>query len=373
MTACYLDHNATTPLGLPAREAMARAIEAAGSVTGNASSVHGFGRDARKIVEDARQKVAELAGVAPANVIFTSGGSEANNTILRGVNSDRVITSAIEHASVLDARPEAARIAVDADGVVDVSELADMLSNAEGRVLVSVMAANNETGAVQPIAEISKLCKDAGAILHVDAIQWAGKRPLFEITAYADALTLSAHKFNGPSGVGAIIVKDGVAFEPLIRGGGQERRRRAGTENIIGIAGFGAAAEAAINGGRDFSKIAQLRDRIENELSNDAKFHGNNGDRLANTTCIGMPGVSAETQVMAFDLAGIAVSAGSACSSGKVEPSHVLIAMGVSKQEAAEAVRVSLGLSSTMDEVEKFIETWRSLRARTRKDAEAAA
>ena len=369
MTACYLDHNATTPLGLPAREAMARAME----VTGNASSVHGFGRDARKIVEDARAKIAELAGIAPANVIFTSGGSEANNAILRGVNSESVITSAVEHASVLDAHPDALRIPVDTDGVVDVNALSTMLSKTDGRALVSVMAANNETGVVQPIAGISKLCKDAGAVLHVDAIQWAGKRPLFEITAYADVLTLSAHKFNGPSGVGAIVVKDGVAFEPLIRGGGQERRRRAGTENIIGIAGFGAAAEAAINGVRDFSKIAQLRDRIENELSNDAKFYGSNSDRLANTTNIGMPGVSAETQVMAFDLAGIAVSAGSACSSGKVEPSHVLMAMGVSKQEAAEAVRVSLGPSTSVDEVEKFIETWRGLRLRTRKDAEAAA
>lgn len=369
MTACYLDHNATTPLGLPAREAMARAM----AVTGNASSVHGFGRDVRKIVEDARARVAELAGIAPANVIFTSGGSEANNTILRGVAADTVITSSIEHASVLDARADALRTPVDAVGVVDVDALADMLSKAGDRALVSVMAANNETGTVQPVADISRLCKDAGALLHVDAIQWAGKRPLFEIAAYADALTLSAHKFNGPAGVGAIIVKDGVAFEPLIKGGGQERRRRAGTENVIGIAGFGAAAEAALNRVRDFAEIAELRDRIESELADDAKFYGAEADRLANTTCIGMPGVSAETQVMAFDLAGIAVSAGSACSSGKVEPSHVLIAMGVAKQEAAEAVRVSLGMSTTAEEVEKFIKAWRDLRARTRKDAEAAA
>lgn len=369
MTACYLDHNATTPLGLPAQGAMARAME----VTGNASSVHGFGREARKIVEDARARVAELAGIAPANVIFTSGGSEANNTILRGVAADTIITSAVEHASVLDASPDAARTPVGADGGVDVDALSEMLSKTDGRALVSVMAANNETGVVQPVAEISKLCKDAGAILHVDAIQWAGKRPLFEITAYADVLTLSAHKFNGPSGVGAILVKDGIAFEPLIKGGGQERRRRAGTENVIGVAGFGAAAEAAVNGVRDFGKLAELRDRIESELAGDAKFYGGNADRLANTTCIGMPGVSAETQVMAFDLSGIAVSAGSACSSGKVEPSHVLIAMGVSKQEAAEAVRVSLGTSTTADEVEKFIKAWRDLRARTRKDAEAAA
>ncbi len=369
MTACYLDHNATTPLGMPAREAMARAME----VTGNPSSVHGPGRDTRKIVEDARVQVAELAGIAPANVIFTSGGSEANNTLLCGIGADTVMTSAVEHASVLDAAPDAGRIPVDANGVVDLAALRDMLKDAAGRTLVSVMAANNETGVVQPIAEVAALCKDAGALLHVDAIQWAGKRPLYEITADADALTLSAHKLRGPQGCGAIVVKDGVAFAPLIRGGGQERRRRAGTENIIGIAGFGAASTAAMDGLREFPKLAALRDRIENDLDGDAKVYGAGADRLANTTCIAMPGVGAETQVMAFDLEGIAVSAGSACSSGKVEPSHVLIALGLAKTEAAEAVRVSLGPDTSEDEVVRFIEVWRKLRARTAKSAEAAA
>lgn len=368
MTACYLDHNATTPLGMPARDAMARAIE----VTGNPSSVHGAGRDARKIVEDARASVAELAGIAPANVIFTSGGSEANNTILRGVAADTVITSAVEHASVLDAVPDALRIPVDADGVVRLDALALALEGAEGRTLVSVMAANNETGVVQPIAEVSALCNDAGALLHVDAIQWAGKRPLFEITAYADAVSLSAHKLQGPAGAGVILIKDGVAFEPLVRGGGQERRRRAGTENVIGIAGFGAAAAAAQTGLPEYARITALRDRIEGELSDNARFYGQGADRLANTTCIAMPGVSAETQVMAFDLAGIAVSAGSACSSGKVEPSHVLLAMGLSKDEAAQAIRVSLGPDSTEADVDKFIAAWHDLYRRTSRAGEAA-
>ncbi len=369
MTACYLDHNATTPLGMPAREAMARAME----VTGNASSVHGPGRDVRRIVEDARAQVAELAGIAPANVVFTSGGSEANNTVLRGIGADAVVTSAVEHASVLDAVPDAGRIPVDANGVVDLTAFKDMLKDVDGRTLVSVMAANNETGVVQPIAEIAALCKERDALLHVDAIQWAGKRPLYEVTAYADALTLSAHKLRGPQGCGAIVVKDGIAFEPLIRGGGQERRRRAGTENIVGIAGFGAACEAALDGVREFPKLAGLRDRIENDLGSEARVYGAGADRLANTTCVAMPGVSAETQVMAFDLEGIAVSAGSACSSGKVEPSHVLIAMGLDKETAAEAIRVSLGPDTTEDEIGRFIEAWRKLRTRTAKSAEAAA
>jgi cysteine desulfurase len=366
--ACYLDHNATTPLCHAAGEAMVRAME----VTGNASSVHGAGRDARKIIEDARAQVAELAGIAAANVIFTSGGSEANNTILRGVAADVVITSAVEHASVMDAVPNAVRIAVDADGVVDPGQLRDALADVQGQALVSVMAANNETGVVQPIAEISEIVKDAGALLHVDAIQWAAKRPLFEITAYAHAVSLSAHKFGGPQGVGAIIVKDGVAFEPLVRGGGQERRRRAGTENIIGIAGFGAAASAAMQSLPVFLKLAALRDEIESALGADAKIYGAKTDRLANTTCIAMPGVSAETQVMAFDLAGIAVSAGSACSSGKVEPSHVLLAMGANEREAAEAIRVSLGSGSTAEDVQKFIAAWRDIHVRAGRKGEAA-
>ncbi|MEX0694614.1 MAG: cysteine desulfurase family protein [Rhodospirillales bacterium] len=364
--ACYLDHNATTPLGDAARAAMTRAM----AVTGNASSVHGFGRAQRRIIEDARASVAELAGVAPANVIFTSGGSEANNTIIRGIAADRRITSAIEHASVLDADPMAARVPVSADGVVDVEVLEKILGETAGPVLVSIMAANNETGVVQPIADIARIVHAAGGRLHVDAIQWAAKRPLFEISAFADVLVISAHKFGGPQGSGAIIVKDGVAFEPLLRGGGQERRRRSGTENSIGIAGFGAAAKAALAGAGCYAALGGLRDAIETALDGQAKFYGAGAERLANTTCIGMPGVSAETQVMAFDLAGIAVSAGSACSSGKVEPSHVLLAMGASKQEAAEAVRVSLGPATTEAEIEKFISVWRALRART--EAEAA-
>ncbi len=363
--ACYLDHNATTPLRDAAKEAMACAIE----VTGNASSVHRFGRDQRKIIEDARQQVANLADVSPANVIFTSGGSEANNTVLRGIATSTRITSTIEHASVLDADSAAIRIDVDGNGLFDLDALQATLGDLDAPALVSVMAANNETGVIQPIAKIAQIVREHDGRLHVDAIQWAGKLPLFELTVLADAVTISAHKLGGPQGVGAIIVRDGVPFEPIVKGGGQERRRRAGTENAIGIAGFGAACEAAALDQAHYAELVTFRDKIEADLGAQARVYGDKATRLNNTTCIGMPGVSAETQVMAFDLAGIAISAGSACSSGKVEPSHVLIAMGIDHDEAAEAVRVSLGWSSTMQDAERFIDVWQSLRSRTASEA----
>jgi len=363
--ACYLDHNATTPLRDAAKQAMARAME----VTGNASSVHGFGRDQRKVIEDARQQVADLASVSPANVIFTSGGSEANNTVLQGIAASACVTSTIEHASVLDADGSALRVGVDRNGLFDLGVLRQTLEGLEAPVLVSVMAANNETGVIQPVAEIAEIVRAHGGRLHVDAIQWAGKLPLFELTVLADAVTISGHKLGGPQGAGAIIVRDGVPFEPIVKGGGQERRRRAGTENAIGIAGFGAACEAAASDHAHYAMLATFRDKIEAELDDHAKVYGAEAPRLNNTTCIGMPGVSAETQVMAFDLAGIAVSAGSACSSGKVEPSHVLLAMGVAHDEAAEAVRVSFGWSSTMRDAERFIAAWQNLRSRTASEA----
>lgn len=363
--ACYLDHNATTPLRDAAKQAMARAME----VTGNASSVHGFGRDQRKIIEDARQQVGDLAAVSPANVIFTSGGSEANNTVLRGVAASTRMTSTIEHASILDVDSDAVRIAVDGNGLLNLDVLSKTLEDIADPALVSVMAANNETGVIQPVAEIAEIVRSHGAKLHVDAIQWAGKLPLFELTVLADAVTISAHKLGGPQGVGAIIVREGVPFEPIVKGGGQERRRRAGTENAIGIAGFGAACEAAAADHANYAALATCRDKIETELGDHARIYGANVARLNNTTCIGMPDVSAETQVMAFDLAGIAVSAGSACSSGKVEPSHVLLAMGIDHDEAAEAVRVSFGWSSTMQDAERFIAAWQSLRSRTASEA----
>lgn len=364
-THVYMDHNATTPLCHAARDAMMRAMD----VTGNASSVHGFGRTQRKIVEDAREKVAALAGVSVANVVFTSGGSEANNAILRSATVGGCAVSEIEHASVLNANGDAKRIPVTSDGMVDLDKLGEIMSALGDKPWISVMAANNETGVVQPIEAIASMVHGAGGRLHVDAVQAAGKLALPPIVALADAISLSAHKIGGPQGVGALIIKDGVVFEPTVRGGGQERRRRAGTENTIGIAGFGAACSIANDLLECQAQIGARRDRLEMALGSLAEVYGANAKRLANTSCLRMPGVSAETQVMAFDLAGIAVSAGSACSSGKVEPSHVLLAMGVPESSAGEAIRVSLGMETTDQDVDTFIDVWRRIQARAGSEA----
>jgi len=361
----YLDHNATTPLRPEAKVAMARAMEG----VGNASSVHGFGRAQRRLVEDAREAVAALCSAQPANVVFTSGGSEANNTILRGTDARTVLVSAIEHASVLDARHDRNIIPVNTDGVIDLAALADLLAEAEGPVLVSVMAVNNETGVIQPIEQVAEVVHGAGGKLHVDAVQAAGKIALQPIVQAADWIAVSAHKMGGPVGAGALIVREARPFEPLIKGGGQERRRRAGTENVVAIAGFGAAATAAADLSQAVA-LSALRDQVESEIAGDAKFYGAGAPRVGNTLCVGMPGVTAETQVMSLDLAGIAVSAGSACSSGKVEPSHVLLAMGASAEESMETVRVSFGWSSQPSDAVRFVDAWRQIRKRA---TEAAA
>lgn len=363
----YLDNNATTPLRPEAKEAMMRAMD----VPGNPSSVHGFGQAQRRIVEDAREQVAQMARVKPANVIFTSGGSEANNTVLGGVAADHILTTSVEHASVLDAVPTATILPVDKNGTIQLDALRAALSEQNGPALLSVMAANNETGVIQPIEAVAEIAREYSAKLHVDAIQAAGKIDLMPIAALADAVALSAHKLGGPQGVGAIIVRDGVPFEPLVKGGGQERRRRAGTENVIGIAGFGAAAKAAMDEFETFQALSDIRDGIETALAGDGVIYGQDAPRLANTSCIGMEGVSAETQVMAFDLAGIAISAGSACSSGKVEPSHVLCAMGLSDEKAGQTIRMSLGWASDPSDAGAFIDAWRALRARTSSEVAA--
>ncbi len=361
----YLDHNATTPLRPEAKAAMARAMDG----VGNASSVHGFGRQQRRIVEDAREAVAALCGAQPANVVFTSGGSEANNTILRGTDAQTVLVSAVEHASVLDARGDSRIVPVGTNGVIDLAALTDLMAEAESPVLVSVMAVNNETGVIHPIGQIAEIVHGAGGKLHVDAVQAAGKIPMAPITEAADWLAVSAHKMGGPVGAGALIVREARPFEPLIKGGGQERRRRAGTENVVAISGFGAAANAALDVSQAVA-LGALRDQVESEIGEEAKVYGADAPRVANTLCVGMPGVPAETQVMSFDLAGIAVSAGSACSSGKVEPSHVLLAMGASAEEAMETVRVSFGWPSQSSDAARFIDAWRQIRKRA---TEAAA
>ncbi len=361
--AIYLDYNATAPLRPEARAA----IDAALGIDGNPSSVHGFGRRARRAVEDARERVAALVGATPAQVVFTSGGTEANNLALTGSGRARVIVSSVEHDSVLRAAPEAARAPVDGDGVADLDALSARLAGDGPPALLSLMLANNETGIIQPVRQAAELAHSHGALLHCDAVQAAGKIPVDAAALGADLLTLSAHKLGGPTGVGALIVADGIELAPLLAGGGQERRRRAGTENLPGIAGFGAAAEAAVAGLDAYDGIAALRDGLEARAVAavpGARVFGAGVSRLANTSCLAMPGTAAETQVMALDLAGIAVSAGSACSSGKVEASHVLLAMGAGEEAAGTAIRVSLGPATTSADVDRFVAVWSALHGR---------
>jgi cysteine desulfurase len=359
----YLDYNATAPV----RPAVIEAVRDALERMGNPSSVHRYGREARRALEHARELVAAMVGAAPAQVVFTSGGTEANNQALRSVRGP-VAVSAIEHDSVLAAAPDAARIAVDAEGRLDLAALERELARASP-VLVSVMLANNETGVIQPVREVVEVARRHGARVHADAVQAAGKLAIDIDALGADFLTLSAHKFGGPQGVGALVVAKGREPDALLRGGGQERGWRPGTENLPGIVGFGRACELATADADWWRRTAALRHRLEARLTRlapAARVFGREAERLPNTTCITMPGVSNQTQLIEFDLAGIAVSTGSACSSGKVGPSHVLAAMGVEPEAAASAIRISLGWASTADEVDHLIDAWGRLYTRTR-------
>lgn len=367
----YLDWNATAPLRPEAREAMAAAFD----LPGNPSSVHAEGRQARRLVEDARAAVAGAVGALPRNVIFTSGGTEASALALTpglrrasGIPAQRLLVSAIEHTSVLAGGrfPMGAigTVGVTTSGVLDLDRLRASLAG-EPPALVSVMLANNETGAVQPVAEVAEIVHAAGGLLHVDAIQALGKIP-FDINAMnADLVTVSAHKTGGPKGVGAVILAEGVqGLEPLLRGGGQELGHRAGTENVAGIAGFGAAVKAAMGALEvEAIRVEGLRNRLESGLRETPGMliFSHDVPRLPNTTLFTVPGLRAETAVIGFDLAGIAVSSGSACSSGKVQPSHVLEAMGFGRELAQGAVRLSLGWSTSSAGVDRCLEAWRRL------------
>ncbi|MAZ32784.1 MAG: cysteine desulfurase [Thalassospira sp.] len=358
----YLDYNASAPLCHEARQAMHAAME----VAGNPSSVHASGRAARKIVDHARRRIADLVGGDAERVIFTSGGTEANNLALNGLEDVTVFTSAVEHPSVIEARSDAKRIPVDANGVIDLAALETMLkaaSDAGQKVLVSVMLANNETGVIQPVAKVGLLAREYGAKVHCDAVQALGRMPVDMGQLLVDMVSISAHKIGGPKGVGALAIAPGVMLVPQIRGGGQEKYRRGGTENTIGIAGFGAAAERCETTRSKMDDIRDLRDRLETVLASEAPellIAGKGTDRLVNTSCLILPGMPGETQVMAMDLAGIAISSGSACSSGKVRESHVLKEMGVT--DPGSAIRVSLGLETTNDEIDTFIRVWSRMR-----------
>jgi cysteine desulfurase len=373
----YLDWNATTPLRKEARAAMAAAFE----LSGNPSSIHFEGRAARKVVEDARQQVAAALGAEARNVVFTSGGTEANVLALQpglthqglanavGTPLRRLVVSAIEHVSVLaggqfSPREQVELAPVTPEGVVDLDRLRAMLAG-QAPALVSVMVANNETGVIQPIGDVADIVHEAAGLLHVDAVQAFGKIPI-EIRALgADLVSVSAHKLGGPKGVGAVVlVGDLQNFAPLLRGGGQERNRRAGTENVAGIAGFGAAIAAALPAlGVEMNRLTHLRNRLEAGLAahNDVTIFGVDAPRLPNTTLFAAPGARAEIAVIAFDLEGVAVSSGSACSSGKVTPSHVLKAMQVRSELVQGAIRLSTGYLTTEADIDRCLEAWRKL------------
>lgn len=370
----YLDHNATAPLRPEARAAMIAALDE----PGNAQSVHAEGRGARALVEKARGQIAALSGAVKDDIVFVSGGSEANALALRGAlqaaaaageRITRLIVSAIEHDSVrLNAAACEETIAgvrvqecpVTPSGALDLNELRRILGEGKGRALVSLMAANNETGAIQPLAEAAEIARKHNALVHSDAVQAAGKLPLAPIVSAADYVSLSAHKLGGPQGIGALIVRRGAPFDAQIKGGAQENGRRAGTENVASIAGFGAAAEAAA---RDLATNAWRvrRETLERRLKvadPTAVIFAESADRLANTICIASPAVPSENMVIALDLDGFAVSAGAACSSGKVARSHVLAAMGVNKDLAGHAIRISFGWNTKDEELAAFADAW---------------
>jgi cysteine desulfurase len=378
----YLDHNATSPLRPECLSAMTHAL----AVGGNPSSVHAKGRAARAITEEAREKVARLAGAKAGHVIFTSGATESNNLALFGAvegslaenetRITRIFVSAMEHSSVLATADRLAerfpwvktqRLPVTADGVIDLEGLRVALREGKGRTLVAVMAANNETGVVQPIAEVSKLVREAGALLLVDAVPAAGKIKLD--FALCDYMTLSAHKIGGPQGAGALVVRENMPLQPQLAGGGQQKGLRAGTENLSGIAGFGAAAHSLEDGEGERARILYLRDHFEAALKQvvpEAVIFGVTQPRLCSTSCFAIPGLTAETALIGLDLDGVMMSSGSTCSSGKVSPSHVLEAMNVDEQLAGGALRASFGWSSSMEDVNAAIASLVKLRERVR-------
>lgn len=368
MTApLYLDANATEPLRPEARRAVIEALD----VVGNPSSVHALGRAARRVLEDARERVAATLGVAASAVFFTAGATEANAIALAGAAREgrRVLASAIEHDSVLGAVPAIETVPVTAEGVIDLAALEVALAADPRPALLAVMAANNETGVIQPLAEVAALCREVGALLHVDAAQAPGRLPLREIAACgAASLVLSAHKGGGPIGAGVLVLPTGWWPGALIRGGGQERGLRGGTEPLPAIAGFAAALEAAeawrAAGGAE--RLSGLRRAIEEgvrERVPRAVIVAAHAPRLPNTVCLALPGVAAATQVMALDLAGVCVSAGSACSSGKVAESHVLRAMGLGPL-ASSAIRVSLPWDAADDAPARFLAAYAAMAAR---------
>ena len=367
----YFDYNATTPVTAEVADAVSVAMR---DQFGNASSVHHFGQQAKAAVDDARSAVARLIGADPSELVFTSGGTESDNFAIRGVaealeptGRRHLIASAIEHEAVLNTFKALARrgwkttlLPVDQSGVASPDRLRELIGTANDVALVSVMHANNEIGTVQPIAELARIAHEHGALIHTDAVQSVGKIPVDVRALGVDLLSLSAHKFNGPKGVGAIWIKRGTRMQPLMTGGKHERSRRAGTENVPGIAGMGVAAQQAVAKlASEAVRVSALRDRLEGGILRAVTgtvVNGLRSARVPNTTNISFDRVEAESLLIALDLEGIAVSTGSACSSGTLEPSHVLRAMGFPAHRTQNSLRFSLGLYSTDAEVDRVIE-----------------
>ncbi|MCB1593209.1 MAG: cysteine desulfurase [Alphaproteobacteria bacterium] len=377
MDRIYLDYNASAPLRPVARRAMLEVLDRE-RATLNASSVHYFGREGRKILEEARGKVASLVGVPAAQVVFASGATEANNTVIQHFSRHyplkRILISAIEHPSVLKVESNHELIPVTGEGLVDLDALENLLSEDGGAVLVSVMAVNNETGAIQNLAGVSALARKYGAFVHSDAVQAAGRIPLNISEMGVDFLTLSSHKIGGPPGAGALVMGLCGETPTLIFGGGQERGARAGTENLPAIAGFGAAAQESLERMNHYQALGSWRDRLEQDIlkaTPDAVIHAKDVARVANTSLFSLPGVSSETLLMALDLEGVAISNGAACSSGRVEPSHVLTAMGASREIASSALRISLGWATKESDLTAFINAWTKVCARLNRNHSA--
>jgi cysteine desulfurase len=354
----YLDNNATTPL----RKAAMTAMHSAMGPPANPSSIHGFGRSARLLVESARESVAMLAGCRPADVVFTSGGTEGNNLVL--AQFDHVIASAIEHDSVRNAHDCCTMISVDENGIVDLDQLEtklSMIDEAEKpNTIISVMAANNETGVIQPIGQIAEMARRFNLAFHSDMVQIFGKNHLDFTSLEISYASISAHKIGGPAGVGALLVRPGCRLAGVLRGGGQEQGRRSGTENLLGIVGFGAAAADALGDIGHYKKMVTWRNEFETRMLNERNgitVFGKSAPRLGNTSCIAAAGKSAETMIIAFDMAGVAVSAGAACSSGKVKTSHVLDAMGAGER-SGEAIRISGGWATVKSDFEMLADVF---------------
>ena len=369
----YMDYNATAPVLAQAKDAVMRALD----FVGNPSSVHRMGRLAHRLVEDSRESVRALVNAnGEARVVFTSGGTEANAICLLGCGRSRIIASSIEHSAVRNVKENIELISVDENGIVDISHLEKLLSKNGEDTIVSVMLANNETGAIQPVKEIAAIAHKNGALFHCDAVQAAGKIEIDFDDIGADYMSISAHKFGGPKGVGALIAKPTAPLSALVRGGGQENGLRGGTENVPGIAGMAAAAEVSLGHiNEEGKRLSYLRDDLEKQIGkidNTAKIISADVKRLPNTSFIMMAGVPSETQVAGFDLAGISVSAGSACASGKIKQSPVLAAMGISEIDGACALRVSLGQENNQEDINKFVLVWDEIRKRALKANEAS-